>query len=157
MNKIYFLQYAVIGLCTIMCSACSYLQHYQQQTQLSQIQSNISTSILDRVNEFDSRTPYHKTYEFEFNSTQSDSYALIFYFSESSFSNSIIKHRKQSDLHRDAIRIDESKNFLTTLNNHLPVAESIRWQIVANHITADEARDSYHVLQEYIRFKIREL
>ena len=157
MNKIHFLQNAFIGLCTIMCSACSYLQHYQQQAQLPQIQSDISTSKLDRVNEFDSRTPYHKTYEFEFNSTQDHSYALIFYFSESSFSNSVIKLRKQSDLRRDAIRIDESKNFLTVLNNHLPDANSIRWQFVANHISADDARDSYHVLQEYIRFKIREL
>jgi hypothetical protein len=157
MNKLTYLKYILIGMCLHICTSCSYIQYFQQQTQYSQIQNNISLSRLDKVTEFTSRTPFHKTVEFEFNHSQGDAYALIFHLRESSFSKSIIKHRYLSDLHRDAVRIDGSKKVLTKLNNNLPDAKSVSWRLVARHITADEARDSYHILQEYIRLKIRDL
>jgi len=157
MDNIYFQRYIFIFLVAWLCSSCSYIQHHQQETLYSQIENKITLSKLDKVNEYTSRTPFHKTYEFEFNLTNENPYALIFYISESSFSKSIIKHRKTSDLHRNAIRIDDSKSIMTTLNKNLPDADSITWQQVASHVSESEARDGYHVLQEYIRLKIRDL
>lgn len=152
-----FHKHIFIGLAALMCTSCSYIQHYQQQAQYSQIQNEISFSKLDRVNEYTSRTPFHKTYEFEFRNSQNKPYALVFYISESSFSKSIIKHREENDLHRDAVRIDISKNILSALNKNLPKPESITWHQVANQIEEDDARDGYYVMQEYIRLKIRDL
>ena len=157
MDNKYYHQYIFMGLAVWLSTSCSYIQHYQQQTQYAQIQKKISISTLNKVNQYTSRSPFHKTYEFEFNNLNNKPYALIFYISESSFSKSIIKHRNVSDLHRDAIRVDDSKNILTTLNKNLPKPESITWQQVANHIEEDEARDGYYVMQEYIRLKIRDL
>ncbi len=141
----------------VMCAGCSYFQHYQKQTQYTQIQNNISLSKLNKVNAYASQAPYHKTYEFEFNNHPNTSYALIFFFSNTRFSQSMIKHRYQSELRRDAVRIDDSKKILSTLEKNLPDANNVQWQLVTNHITQDEARDSYHILQEYIRLKIRDL
>ncbi|MFK7816503.1 MAG: hypothetical protein AB8B92_09210 [Gammaproteobacteria bacterium] len=157
MNKKHCSEYILIAIATLVCTNCNYIQHYQTQEQYSKIQENISLSTLDKVNEYTSRTPFHKTYEFEFNNSNNNPYALIFYLNESSFSKSIIKHRKENDLHREAIRIDESKFILRDLENNLPKASVIAWRQVANHIAADEARDGYHVMQEYIRLKIRDL
>lgn len=150
-------EYILIAIATLVCANCSYIQHYQKQEQYSKIQENLSLSTLDKVNEYTSRTPFHKTYEFEFNHSNDSSYALIFYLNESSFSKSIIKHRKENDLHRDAIRVDENQQILQNLDNNLPNASVITWGQVANHITADEARDGYHIMQEYIRLKARDL
>ena len=147
----------LILLAILFCINCSYIQKHQQEIQYSQIENKITLSTLDRVNEYTSQTPFHKTYEFEFDNSKNDPYALIFYISESSFSKSIIKHRNASDLHRDAIRIDDSKNILTTLNRNLPKPDSISWHQVSNHVTEEEARDSYHIMQEFIRLKIRDL
>lgn len=157
MKRKYCSEYVLIAIATLVCSSCSYIQHYQEQEKFSQIQKNITLSTLDKVNEYTSRTPFHKTYEFEFYNSNNISYALIFYLNESSFSKSIIKHRKENDLHREAVRIDESKFILKDLENNLPEANVIAWRQVANHIAADEARDGYHVMQEYIRLKIRDL
>lgn len=157
MNKKYCSEYILIAITTLVCFNCSYIHHYQTQEQYSQIQDNISLSTLNKVNEYTSRTPFHKTYEFEFNNSNNNSYALIFYLNESSFSKSIIKHRKENDLHREAIRVDESKFILRDLEDNLPKASVIAWRQVANHIAADEARDGYHIMQEYIRLKIRDL
>ncbi|QMU62278.1 MAG: hypothetical protein GKR92_11465 [Gammaproteobacteria bacterium] len=77
--------------------------------------------------------------------------------SESSFSKSVIKLRDTNDLHRSAIRIDESKNILNALNINLPNPNSIIWKQVSKDIEKDEARDGYFVMQEYIRLKIRNL
>lgn len=140
-----------------MSANCSYFQSYQHQQKQQKIKNNLSDSRLERVNEYTSRTPFHKTYEFEFDSTNKNAYALIFYISESSFSKSIIKHRNQSDFHRDAIRIDDNKIILNSLNKHLPHANHVAWQQVANHISEEDARDGYQILQEYIRLKIRDL
>ena len=137
-----------------MFAGCS---HFQQQTNYTKIQSKITKSKLDKVNKYTNRTPYHKIYTFELNTLQENPYVLAFYISESSFSKSIIKHRNKSDLHRDAIRIDNSKSTLIKLDKNLPDAEGIIWQQVANHISEEEARDSYYILQEFIRLKIREL
>ncbi len=153
----YFTHQAWLALALTMCVSCSYLHGYQHQLQQQKIENNISESRLNGVNEYTSRTPYHKTYEFEFQSSQNSSYALIFYISESSFSKSIIKHRKQADLHRDSIRIDDNKDILSSLNQHLPHADHVVWQQVANYISEEDARDSYQILQEYIRLKIRDL
>jgi hypothetical protein len=152
-----FFQKLFICLAALLCTNCSYIQKYLQETQYSQIENKITLSTLDKVNEYTSQTPFHKTYEFEFNKSKDNSYALIFYLSESRFSKSIIKHRNAIDLHRNAIRIDNSKNILTTLNKSLPHADSISWQQVSNQVTEDEARDGYHIMQEYIRLKIRDL
>ena len=157
MDNKYFHQYIFIGLAALLCTSCSYIQHYQKRTQHAQIQVNLSISTLNKVNQYTSRTPFHKTYEFEFSNSNDKPYALIFYISESSFSKSIIKHRNTSDLHRDAVRVDDSKNILTALNKNLPKPESIIWQQVANHIEEHAARDGYYVMQEYIRLKIRDL
>ncbi len=157
MTNTLFQKYFFLILISLICTNCSYWAHYQQQAAFTQIENKISKSKLDKVKQYTSRTPYHKTYEFEFNSTDANAYALIFYISESRFPKSIVKHRYQNDLHRDAIRIDSSKSILASLNKNLPDAESVSWTLVANHITADEARDSYHILQEYIRLKIRDL
>ena len=144
-------------VCAVMFSGCNYIQHFHKQTQYTQIQNNIASSKLDKVNAYTSHAPYHKTYEFEFNNTLNNSYALIFLLSNSRFSQSIIKHRYQSELRRDAVRIDSNKNIMTSLEKNLPDADIVHWQLVANHITQDEARDSYHILQEFIRLKIRDL
>ncbi len=157
MDNKYFPRHVFIGLAALLCTSCSYIQHYQQKSQHVHIQNKISASTLNKVNQYTSRTPFHKTYEFEFNNINNKPYALIFYISESSFSKSIIKHRKANDLHRDAIRIDDSKDILAALNKNLPKPESISWQQVAYHIEEDEARDGYYVMQEYIRHKIRDL
>ncbi len=157
MSKCFSRQKLLIAFVALQCASCSYIQHYQQQSQFSHIQHNISLSTLDKVNKYTSRTPFHKIYEFEFNNLHNKPYALIFYMSESSFSKSVIKHRDANDLHRSAIRIDESKNILNTLNINLPNPDSIRWQQVSKHIEKDEARDGYYVMQEYIRLKIRDL
>ncbi len=157
MKKLNYYNFFCVIVCAIICSSCSYIQHFQKHTQLVQIQNNISTSKLDKINAYTSHAPYHKTYEFEFNNSLNNSYALIFLLSNSRFSQSIIKHRYQSELRRDAIRIDRNKNILTTLEKNLPEANNVHWQLVANHITQEEARDSYHILQEYIRLKIRDL
>lgn len=157
MNRTRCFVYFLIANATLVCSSCSYIQHYQQQEQYSQIQKNISSLTLDQVNEYTSRTPFHKTYEFEFKNTSDSSFALIFYLNESSFSKSIIKHRQANELHRKATRIDESKLILHELNKNLPKASVIAWRQVANHIAVEEARDGYHVMQEYIRLKIRDL
>ena len=150
MNNKYFHKFYLIGLLAMLCTSCSYIQHYQQQTKYSAIQNDISLSTLNKANEFTSRTPFHKTYEFEFSTIRNKSYALIFYMSESNFSKSILKHRNRNELHRNAVRIDNSKNILTTLNKNLPNADSATW-------LKDDARDGYHVMQEYIRLKIRNL
>ena len=121
-------QIILIGLIALLCSSCSYIQHYKQQTQYLHIERKITLSTLDKVNEYTSRTPFHKTYEFEFNNSKENAYALIFYLSESSFSKSIIKHRNSHELHRDAIRIDDSKNILTALNKKTPPC---RWHSLA--------------------------
>ena len=157
MDNKYFHQYIFIGLAAWLCTSCSYIQYYQQQIQYTQIQNKISISTLNKVNQYTSRTPFQKTYEFEFNNLNNKPYALIFYISESSFSNSIIKHRNDDDLHRDAVRVDDSKIILAALNKNLPKADSITWQQVANHIEEDVARDGYYVMQEYIRLKMRDL
>ena len=157
MSTKFFCQHLLAGLAAVLCTSCSYIQHYQLQAKYSHIQNNISLSTLDRVNEYTSRTPFHKIYEFEFNTLQNNSYALIFYISESSFSKSIIKHHNANDLHRNAIRIDNSKYILSTLNKNLPNPDSIIWQQVANQIPENDARDGYYVMQEYIRLKISEL
>ena len=156
MDKLNYHQSILIGAIVWFCTGCSYLQHYQQQSEYAQIHSEISIATLDTVNQYTSRTPFNKTYEFEFNSSNEKSFALIFYISESSFSKSIIKHRNINDLHRDAVRIDGSKDILASLNKNLPKPESIAWQNVSNHIKEDEARDGYYVMQEYIRLKVRE-
>jgi len=157
MNNKYHHQCIFIGLAAWLCTSCSYIQYYQQQIQYTQIQNKISISTLNKVNQYTSRTPFQKTYEFEFNNLNNKPYALIFYISESSFSNSIIKHRNDDDLHRDAVRVDDSKIILAALNKNLPKADSITWQQVANHIEEDVARDGYYVMQEYIRLKMRDL
>lgn len=149
--------YILLCLVVLLCTSCSYIQNYNEQERYTHIQNDISLSRLDKVNEYTSRTPFHKTYEFEFNNRNSESYALLFYINESSFPKSIIKHRKLNDLHRDAVRIDDSKNILNALNKNLPRPETIAWPQVANQIEKDVARDGYHVLQSYIRLKIREL
>lgn len=143
---------------TIMCcTSCSYIQHYQQQAHYSTINNKLSESTLKRVNEYTSRTPFHKVYEFELVTDKNRPYALIFYISESSFSKSILKHRDSNNLHRDAIRIDDSKKLLFSLNRNLPDVDHIHWSQVSNQINDNEARDSYHVMQSYIRMKIRDL
>ena len=152
-----YFQYTLAFLTVLLCASCSYIQKHQQEAQYSIIENKITLSTLSKVNEYSSQTPFHKTYEFEFDNSKHASYALIFYISESSFSKSIIKHRNANDLHRNAVRIDASKNILTVLNKNLPNADNIRWQQVANHVTEDEARDGYHIMQEYIRLKIRDL
>jgi hypothetical protein len=157
MSNNFFRQCILIGFVALISTSCSYIQLYRQQAQYSQIQNEITFSTLDKVHKYTSRSPFNKTYEFEFINSQAKPYALIFYLSENSFSKSIIKHRNAKDLHREAIRIDDSKNILTALNRNLPNAKSISWQHVSNYIAEDEARDSYYVLQEYIRFKIRDL
>lgn len=157
MDNKFFQRYVFVILAAWLCTSCSYIQHHQQQAQYSQIENRITLSKLDKVIEYTSRTPYHKTYEFEFNQSKEDSYALIFYFSESSFSKSIIKHRKKNNFHRNAVRIDDSKNIMTALNKNLPDADTILWPQVTNHVSENDARDGYHVLQEYIRLKIRDL
>jgi len=157
MSKCLSRQIILIAFVALQCASCSYVQHYQQQSQFSYIQNNISLSTLDKASKYTSRTPFHKIYEFEFNNSHNKPYALIFYMSESSFSKSIIKHRDANDLHRNAIRIDESKNVLSTLNINLPNPDNIIWQQVSKQIEKDEARDGYYVMQEYIRLKIRDL
>lgn len=155
-NKV-FHQHIFMYLAVLLCANCSYIQKHQQEAKYSIIESKITLSRLDKVNEYTSHTPFHKTYEFEFDNSKDDSYALIFYISETSFSKSIIKHRNANDLHRNAVRIDASKNILTALSKNLPKAENVSWQQVANQVTEDEARDGYHIMQEYIRLKIRDL
>lgn len=150
-------QLLALFLTILFCTNCSYLQSYQQLQQKKQINSTLGTSKLVKVNEYSSRTPFHKTYEFEFNSSINHPYALIFYISESSFSNSVIKHRHHKDLRRDAIRIDDNKDLLSSLNNYLPDAKNIDWQHIDKHVPSDEARDSYQILQAFIRNKIRDL
>ena len=158
MNKLNIHKHIFFFVFTFLCTSCSYIQHYQQHVELSRIQTNIPLSKLEKVNAYTSHAPFHKTYEFEFSDTQGNSpYALIFFISESRFNHSMIKHRYQSDLHRDAIRIDSNKKILVTLNKNLPDVDTIRWQLVAEYIPQDEARDGYHILQEYIRHKIRDL
>ncbi len=144
-HKIY-----LIGLVVVLCTSCSYIQHYQQRAEYSAIQNNISLSTLNKANKFTSRTPFHKTFEFEFNTNTNKSYALIFYVSESKFSNSILKHRDGNELRRNAVRIDNSKIILVALNKNLPDANSATW-------LKNDERDGYHVMQEYIRLKIRNL
>ena len=149
--------YILVFLTALLSTNCSYIQKYQQETQYTLIENKITPSTLDNVNEYTSQTPFHKTYEFEFDNLKNDPYALIFYISESSFSKSIIKHRNANDLHRNATRIDASKDILTALNRNLPKANTISWQQVSNHTTEEDARDGYHILQEFIRLKIRDL
>jgi hypothetical protein len=150
-------KYFFIAIATLVSANCSYVQHYQEQEKYSQIQNNISLSTLDKVNEYTSRSPFHKTYEFEFNNANNNTFALIFYLNESSFSKSIIKHRHAKDLHRDAVRVDENSVILQKLQESLPRENLITWKQVASHIEEHEARDGYHVMQEYIRLKIRDL
>ena len=157
MNNKYFYQNVFMVIIVLYCTSCSYIQHYQQQAHYSKIKNELSVSTLKQVNEYTSRTPFHKTYEFEFSTTENKSFALIFYISESSFSNSILKHRNADALHRDAVRIDDSKKLLTALNKNLPNINNIAWTQVTNQIKHNEARDSYHVMQSYIRLKIRDL
>jgi hypothetical protein len=157
MSKYCSRQILLISLVTLLCAGCSYVQHYQQQSHFSHIQNDISLSTLDKVNKYTSRTPFHKIYEFEFKNLHNKPYALIFYMSESSFSKSVIKHRDVNELHRSAIRIDESKNTLNALNINLPNPDSIIWQKVSKQIEKDEARNGYYAMQEYIRLKIRDL
>jgi hypothetical protein len=157
MSNKFFCQHLLVGVIAALCTSCNSIQHYQLQAQYSHIQNNISLSTLDKVNKYTSRTPFHNTYEFEFNTSQNYSYALIFYISESNFSKSIIKHRNANDLHRNAIRIDDSKNILITLNKNLPNPDGIIWQQVANQVAENDARDGYYVMQEYIRLKISNL
>jgi|GEM_PF-2551302 hypothetical protein len=157
MKDKYYLNYIFISLVVLLCTSCSYIQHRQQQATFESIQNDISTSTLDKINKYTSRGTFNKTYEFELINSANTPYALIFYINESSFSKSIIKHRQINDLRRNAVRIDESKDILTTLNNNLPRPNNIIWQQVANQIEQEDARDSYFVLQEYIRHKIRDL
>ena len=140
-----------------MCVSCSIFQGYQYQQKQQNIEKYLSSSKLARVNEYTSRTPYHKTYEFEFSDKNKNAYALVFYMSESSFSKSIIKHRNQNDFHRDAIRIDDNVKIMSLLNKYLPHADHVPWRQVANHISEEDARDGYHILQEFIRLKIRNI
>lgn len=156
MHYMYF-KSTIIFLAVLVCVNCSYIQKHQLETQYSQVEQEISLSTLNNVNEYTSQTPFQKTYEFEFDSSNNNPYALIFYMSESSFSKSIIKHRNIGDLHRSAVRIDESVNILTALNKNLPNADHVSWQQISNQITKEEARDGYHVMQEFIRLKIRDL
>jgi len=148
---------SALFLGVLFCTSCSYIQSHQELQHIKHINSTLGTSKLIKINEFNSRTPFHKTYEFEFNSSVSHPYSLIFYISESSFSNSIIRHRHQKDLRRDAIRIDNNKQLLSSLNNYLPDAKSIDWHHIDKHIPNDEAQDSYQTLQAFIRHKIRDL
>ena len=157
MKNKYYLKYIFLGLAALLCSSCSYIEHRQQQESFETIQNDISTSTLDKVNKYTSRGNFNKTYEFELINSTNKPYALIFYINESSFSESIIKHRKENDLRRNAVRIDESKEILSTLNNSLPKPKNITWQQVANQIEQEDARDGYFILQEYIRHKIRDL
>jgi len=142
---------------TLISTSCSYIQNREEQAKYAHIQSEISLSKLDSVNEFTSRTPFTKTYEFEFSTSSNKPYALVFYLNESSFPKSIIKHRQPNELHRNAVRIDGNRDILTSLNKHLPKPNTITWQQVAKQIEQNDARDGYYVLQEYIRFKIRDL
>lgn len=153
----FFYQKLPLLLVALLCTSCSYIQKHQQEAQYIQIENKITLSRLNKVNEYTSQTPFQKTYEFEFDNSNDNSYALIFYLSESSFSKSVIKHRNANDLHRSAIRIDGSKNLLNALHKSLPKADHVSWNQVAHHVTENEARDSYHIMQEYIRLKIRDL
>ena len=155
--KLLIKQLSALILATLLSTSCSVIQDYHHQNQNDQIEGTLASSKLDRISEFNSRTPFHKTYEFEFNSSNNPSYALIFYISDSNFSKSVIKHRYQTDLRRDSVRIDNDKDILSTLYKNIPDVESIAWQQVANQIPNQEARDSYLVLQAYIRQKIRDL
>lgn len=157
MKDTYYLKFSFLVLVALLCSSCSYIQHRQQQASYETIQNDISKSTLNKINKYTSRGTFDKTYEFELINSTSQPYALIFYINESSFSDSIIKHRKEDDLRRNAIRIDESKHILNTLNKNLPKPKNISWQQVANQIEQEDARDGYFVLQEYIRHKIRDL
>ncbi|MGH1538110.1 MAG: hypothetical protein ACRBDX_08710 [Gammaproteobacteria bacterium] len=157
MNNMCFHKILFIWLTVLLCTSCSTIQHFKQQAKYSDIQADISPSTLNKVNEFTSRTPFHKTYEFEFATTSNKFYALTFYISESSFSKSMLKHRKVNELHRNAVRIDHSRNILTALNKNLPKSESITWLHVAHQLRKDDARDGYQVMQEFIRLKIRDL
>jgi len=157
MQNKFHTQIICLGLIALMCSSCSYIQTRQEQAKLTHIQNDISVSTLDQVNEFTSRAPFTKTYEFEFRNSEKTPYALVFYLNESDFSNSVIKHRKPNELHRNAVRIDEAKEVLTILNKNLPNPETVPWPQVSKQIEKNDARDGYYVLQEYIRYKIRDL
>jgi len=155
MKNINYLKYIFLSLAVLFCSSCSYIQHRQQQATFETIQNDISVSTLDKVKKYTSRGTYDRTYEFELINSTNTPYALIFYINESSFSQSIIKHRNENDLRRDAVRIDESKELLSALNSSLPKPYNIVWQQVAYQTELEDARDGYFVLKEYIRHKIR--
>lgn len=156
MLNVYF-KTTFIFLATLACTNCSYVQNHRLETQHSQVEQALSLSTLNNVNQYTSQTPFHKTYEFEFDNSKNNSYALIFYVSESSFSKSVIKHRNADTLNRDAIRIDDSVNVLSALNRNLPKVDQVSWQQVSNQITEEQARDGYLIMQEFIRLKIRDL
>ena len=59
--------------------------------------------------------------------------------SESNFSRSILKHRNGNELHRNAVRIEHSKEIMTVLNKKLPDANSVTW-------LKDDAREGYKVM-----------
>ncbi len=157
MNCRYFQKFLSTSLIVLLCTNCSTIQHFQQQAQYSAIQAVISPSSLNKVNEFTSRTPFHKTYEFEFSTPEDKAYSLVFYLSENNFAKSRLKHRNVNELHRHAVRIDQNKDILTTLNKNLPESESIAWFQVTKQISKEDAQDGYQVMQEFIRLKIRDI
>jgi hypothetical protein len=157
MKRILSYQFIIIAIASFVSPSCSYIQHYQEQEKYLGIQNNLSSSTLDKVYKYTSRSPFHKTYEFEFNNANNTTYALIFYLNESSFSKSIIKHRHANDLHRDAVRVDDNSLILTKLEKSLPKESLITWKQIDSQIAKHEARDGYQVMQEYIRLKVRNL
>ena len=40
---------------------------------------------------------------------------------------------------------------------NLPHIDTVKWQQVANDVSDEDARDSYQIMQEFIRLKIRDI
>ena len=146
---------AIIISIVLITSNCAYLDRIRQETNYLKIENNISISRLEEAEKFIGKAPLSKAYRFSFSNTQNKSFSLVFTVHESSFSKSTLTYRKANALHRNADQIDGNVRILTALDKSLPQTDEISWKAL-DQLPTQEAQDSYQIMLEYIRFKIRD-
>ena len=147
-------QLAFIICVVLLTSNCVYFTQISLRVNHQKIENSISTSQLDGAKLFIGKAPLSKAYEFNFSTTQNNSYSLLFTVHESSFSQSTLKYLLANNLRRDANYIDEAFGVLTALNKNLPRPNEISWHKL-NQLSIDEAQEGYKLMLDYIRYKIR--
>ena len=143
-------------VCLIVLDACTYYEKLQRGAKLSEIEKVILPSNLKHSDRYIGKSPLRYTFKFVFVNQQNQSFSLVFKLHDSSFPNSMLSILDNNQTQRHGINIGEENSIQKVLLDNLPDSKAISWQKYTA-VSGLSHKDGYELMQEYIRFKLRDV